>query len=99
MRVIYGGLWVWSRGYAGTTGDWEVVMAVRASELAAMAMIGDGVLGALMPERHVSRWILGSQKWRPMHFFSEHPALTRVLGIAEAAIGLWWAAALPATPD
>lgn len=74
-------------------------MAVRASELAAMAMIGDGVLGTVMPERHVSRWILGPERWRPMRVFGEHPGLTRAVGAAEAALGLWWAARLPGTPD
>ncbi|MGB2570951.1 MULTISPECIES: hypothetical protein [Micromonospora] len=72
-------------------------MAVRASELAAMVMIGDGVLGTVMPERHVSRWILGPQRWRPMRVFAERPALTRALGAVEAAVGMWWAARLPAT--
>jgi hypothetical protein len=63
-----------------------------------MAMIGDGVLGTVMPERHVSRWIMGQQRWRPMQVFADHPGLTRAVGAAEAAIGMWWAARLPATP-
>jgi hypothetical protein len=71
-------------------------MAVRAADLAAMIMIGDGVLGAVMPQRHVSRWILGPQGMRPMQVFVDHPGLTRVLGAAEAAAGIWWANRLPA---
>jgi hypothetical protein len=71
-------------------------MAVRAADLAAMVMIGDGVLSAVMPERHVSRWILGPQGLRPMQVFVDHPGLTRVLGAAEAAAGIWLANRLPA---
>lgn len=74
-------------------------MAVRASELATMVMIGDGILGTVMPERHTTRWILGPQQWRPMRVFAEHPALTRTLSVAEAAVGVWWASRLPATPN
>ncbi|MEU9828535.1 hypothetical protein [Micromonospora chersina] len=60
-------------------------------------MVGDDVLGTVMPERHLSRWLLGPQRWRPMHLFAEHPGLARVLSAAEAAVGLWWAARLPET--
>jgi hypothetical protein len=73
-------------------------MAVRASELAAMVMIGDGVLGTVMPERHASRWIMGPQAWRPMRILADRPGLTRALSAAEAAAGLWWAGRLPAKP-
>ncbi len=73
-------------------------MAVRASELAAMAMIGDGVLGAVMPERHVTRWIMGPERWRPLRVFADHPGLTRAIGAAEAAAGIWWANRLPSSP-
>lgn len=73
-------------------------MNVRLSDLTAMAMIGDGVLGAVIPERHVSRWIMGSREHQPMRVFVDHPRLTRVLGAAEAAAGLWWAARLPGKP-
>ncbi|MFI7284160.1 hypothetical protein ACIBOV_28260 [Micromonospora chersina] len=53
-----------------------------------MVMVGDDVPGTVMPERHVSRWLLGPQRWRPMHLFAEHPGLARVLSAAEAAVGL-----------
>lgn len=71
-------------------------MNVRIDEFAAMVMIGDGVLAAVMPESHVTRWMQGPPGWqRAMCGFAEHPTLTRALGVAEAALGVWWAARLP----
>ena len=33
-------------------------------ELVAMILIGDGVLGTLIPTRHVRRWEVGPKRWR-----------------------------------
>jgi hypothetical protein len=70
-------------------------MAVRASELAAMVMIGDGVLGTVMPGRHATRWIMGPQEWRPMRVLAERPVLMRALSAAEAVAGIWLANRIP----
>ena len=54
-----------------------------------MMMIGDGVLAALSPRSHVNLWKRGPARWeRLMGTFAEHATLTRVIGGAEAAIGI-----------
>lgn len=71
-------------------------MHVRIDEFAAMVMIGDGVLAAVMPESHVTRWMQGPPGWQgAMRWFAERPILTRAMGVAEAALGVWWAGRLP----
>ena len=69
---------------------------VLVGESVAMMAIGDGVLAAAFPVQHIQRWTFGPKAWRAyLHWFSEHPGLTRVLGVAEAAGGIAWAAGLP----
>ncbi len=59
--------------------------------LAALLAIGDGVVTVAMPRRHVRRWTGGPSWYRQMmRPFAEHPASTRVLGAAQAAVALWW---------
>lgn len=64
----------------------------RVTEIAALLLIGDGVVGMLQPRRHARLWRSGPKPYRSaMEPFVRHPGLTRVLGAAEAAAGLWWA--------
>ena len=64
----------------------------RLKELAAMAMIGDGVLALLYPQRHMALWKTGPDAYRELvEALAERPALARVLGALEAGLGLWWA--------
>lgn len=71
-------------------------MNARLAEAAAIALIGDGVVGALFPARHAARWLRGPTPWlRAMRPFSEHPALTRASAVVELGVGVWWAARLP----
>lgn len=71
-------------------------MSARLAEIAAIALIGDGVVGALFPARHASRWLRGPAQWRRvMRLFVDHPGLTRVTGVVEVGVGVWWAARLP----
>lgn len=65
-------------------------MTSPAAEAAAIGLIGDGVVGALIPARHARRWEVGPSWWkRLMHPFAARPQLTRVLAVAELAAGLW----------
>ncbi|MGH3442693.1 MAG: hypothetical protein ACRDUY_11755 [Nitriliruptorales bacterium] len=67
------------------------------NELLAMVLIGDGVLGAVIPARHVRRWERGPEPWRrTLECFARRPGLVRVLALAEAGVGLWYASRLPA---
>ena len=64
----------------------------RATEVAALLMVGDGVVGMLQPERHARLWQSGPRPYRAaMEPFARHPGLTRVIAAAEAGAGLWWA--------
>lgn len=64
----------------------------RAAEMAAVFMIGDGLLGLLQPERHVDLWkdkALGAEAVvRP---FVGRPGRRRVYGLAQLAAGIWLA--------
>ena len=72
-------------------------MRVRVAESVAIMMIGDGVIGALFPRRHVLRWLRGPTVWRRvMRPFADRPGLTRALAAAQVGAGVWWAARLPA---
>lgn len=59
-------------------------------DISGIVLIGDGVVGALVPVRHSRRYEMGPSPWRSaMRFFVRRPALTRALAAAELAAGLW----------
>jgi hypothetical protein len=61
-------------------------------ELLALTMIGDGVLTAINPQRHLALWRFGPKPGvRALDSFIKRPRLTRVLGVAAAGAGIWWA--------
>lgn len=66
----------------------------RAAEMAAVFMIGDGLLGVLQPERHVDLWRsnVGAVDMlvRP---FGGHPTRRRLYGLLQMAGGIALAAA------
>lgn len=66
----------------------------RSAEMAAVFMIGDGVLGLLQPERHVDLWRseVGAVDAlvRP---FGGHPGRRRLYGLLQIAAGIALAAA------
>jgi hypothetical protein len=69
----------------------------RTAEMAAVFMIGDGVLGLLQPDRHVALWrspvAAVDMLVRP---FAERPGRRRIYGAVQAAAGLMLAARLRA---
>ncbi len=74
----------------------SVALGVRRSaEMAAIFMIGDGMLGLLQPGRHIDLWRsdVGAVDMlvRP---FDKHPARRRVYGILQIGAGLLLAASL-----
>ncbi|MCB5294069.1 hypothetical protein BJQ90_03532 [Arthrobacter sp. SO3] len=74
-------------------------MKVLIAESVAMMAIGDGVLGALFPVQHSTRWEFGPEPLRKcMRMWAEHPDLTRALSLVEVVVGIVWASRLPATP-
>ena len=73
-------------------------MEKQLKELAAMVLIGDGVVGFLSPRRHSLLWRFGPRPYRElMEAFAERPRLTRLLCVAEVGLGVWWA--LRQTPN
>ncbi|WP_426255901.1 hypothetical protein [Sphingomonas sp. DC2300-3] len=64
----------------------------RAAEMAAIFMVGDGLIGLAQPHRHVDLWkdaALGAE--RVVRPFVGHPARRRVYAVAQIAAGLWLA--------
>ena len=80
-------------GRGGTGGT----AVTRAREVLAILLVGDGVVGALIPRRHVQRWESGPKAWqRLMRAFAVRPRVTRLIAVAEAVAGIWYAYRLPA---
>lgn len=64
----------------------------RLWKLAALLMIGDGMVGLLQSERHFWLWEWGPKPYRElMRSFLVHPMATRLVSGAEALLGLWLA--------
>ncbi|NJC33736.1 hypothetical protein GGR88_001210 [Sphingomonas jejuensis] len=67
----------------------------RAAEMAAVFMIGDGLLGVLQPKRHVKLWrsdvTAVDLLVRPFH---KHPTRRRLYGVLQASAGVLLASAL-----
>ena len=72
----------------------------RAGEMAAVFMIGDGLLGLLQPDRHVDLWRSDVPAvdllTRP---FRNHPGRRRAYGVLQIAGGIALAAALRPPAD
>ena len=65
-------------------------------DLGGITLVGDGVVGALIPARHTRRYQMGPSLWRAaMRSFARHPALTRALAVGEVGVGLWVATRRP----
>lgn len=74
-------------------------MKLLIAESVAMAAIGDGVLGALFPVQHTSRWEFGPEPWRKcIRTWADHPQATRAVSVLEIVAGVIWAARVPSTP-
>lgn len=64
----------------------------RLKEIAAMAIIGEGIIGALYPRRHMRLWNFGPKKYRKfIEASARRPNLVRIAAGAGAGLGIWWA--------
>jgi hypothetical protein len=64
----------------------------RAAEMAALFMIGDGLLGLLQPRRHVGLWeadAAGAEKL--VAPFRDRPGRRRAYALLQIGAGLWLA--------
>lgn len=72
----------------------------RTAEMAAIFMIGDGILGILQPERHVALWrsnvAVADMLVRP---FGGRPGRRRVYGVLQLVAGIALASRLRVGPD
>ncbi len=67
-------------------------MNKRLLEFLGLLLVGDGVLSLVDPKRHCLLWEIGPKSCRDfIDEFAQHPASTRWLGAAEAALGVWLA--------
>jgi hypothetical protein len=64
----------------------------RWKHFAAMALIGDGVMAIVRPHHDADAWAHGPRPWRRlMRGLDRHPVLTRLIGAAQVAGGVYWA--------
>jgi hypothetical protein len=66
-------------------------------EMLAMFLIGDGVVLAMDSERHLRLWEGADPIPGIVEAFLRYPRLSRVVGLAAAAGGLWWVSRLKPT--
>jgi hypothetical protein len=64
----------------------------RINELAAIVLVGDGLLAVVQPRRRTVLWRDGPRPYRAaMDILLRRPLLTRFLAEAEVELGLWLA--------
>jgi hypothetical protein len=64
----------------------------RLKEIAAMAMIGEGIIATLYPRQHTLLWKFGPKKYRKfIEASARRPNLVRIAAGAGAGLGVWWA--------
>ncbi len=64
----------------------------RLKEIAAIMMIGEGVVGALIPRRYMRLWDFGPKRYRNfIKASAKRPNLVRIASVAEAGLGVWLA--------
>ena len=69
-----------------------ITTPTRAKHFAAMVLIGDGVMALIHPVADANAWKRGPKPWRDlMHGLSKRPNLTRAIGVAQIAAGIYWA--------
>ena len=71
----------------------ENIWPARAAEMAAIFMVGDGLIGLLQPRRHVDLWkddALGTEKL--VSPFVDRPGRRRLYAVVQIAAGLALAA-------
>jgi hypothetical protein len=67
-------------------------MALKLKHITAAVLVGDGLLALVSPERDALAWRMGPEPFRTlMGFMARRPSLTRWVGAAQIAVGVWWA--------
>jgi uncharacterized protein YjeT (DUF2065 family) len=69
-----------------------ITTPTRAKHFAAMVLIGDGVMALIHPTVDANAWKRGPKPWRNlMRGLAKRPNLTRAIGAAQIAAGIYWA--------
>ncbi len=69
-----------------------ITTPTRTKHFAAMVLIGDGVMALIHPVADANAWKRGPKPWRAlMHGLAKRPTLTRAIGAAQIAAGIYWA--------
>jgi hypothetical protein len=67
-------------------------MNARWKDLAAMILIGDGILGLIEPRRHSAAWECGPETYKQFaRKLETNPNVARGIGAAFVGFGLWLA--------
>jgi len=75
-------------------------MKLGLKHITAIALIGDGLLALVNPERDALAWRFGPEPFRSlMGYMSKRPALTRWVGATQIAAGVWLAMREEPKPD
>jgi hypothetical protein len=65
-------------------------MKAQWEEMAAMVLIGDGVLNLVHPRRHSAIWNCGPESYRRVAGkLQDRPQIARGIGLAMVALGIW----------
>jgi hypothetical protein len=68
--------------------DSRTLLMRRTAEMAAIFMVGDGMLGLLQPKRHVALWQSDVAPAALVRFFDGKPGLRRAYGLLQLSAGL-----------
>jgi len=69
-----------------------LIPSKRWKHFAAMVLIGDGIMALVHPRHDAEAWKIGPRRWRKlMRTMQDSPVLTRAIGAAQVAGGVWWA--------
>jgi hypothetical protein len=69
-----------------------MMFSKRWQHFTAMVLIGDGVMALIHPGKDAQAWKRGPKVWKQlMETLHERPGLTRAIGAAQIAGGVWWA--------
>jgi hypothetical protein len=64
-------------------------MKKRLLDALGLLLVGDGILSLVDPKRHCLLWEIGPKPCRALiDEFVQHPRVTRIAGVAEAALGI-----------
>jgi hypothetical protein len=69
-----------------------MILSKRLQHFTAMALIGDGMMAVIHPQKDAMAWSKGPRPWKELMVkLHERPGLTRLIGVAQIVGGVCWA--------